>query len=102
MYSFSNFIQHQVDIYKASMPTRPRMPAKLAPKMVVGTTTPPAEEDDGTGAAFEGDEAPVDVPVLDEDLVVEGEVELPYGPVTKTVVLPEEPVGRGTPALQLD
>jgi len=71
MYSFPNFAQCQFDSYKASMPTRPRTPARLAPIIVLEAAP---EEEDGTAAALEEVEAP-DVLVLVDDLVVV-EVEL--------------------------
>ena len=101
MHSFSDFPQCRAGIYKASMPTRPRTPATLAPMMAVGTAAAPVEvEVDVTAIAAEEDEVIVDLPVLVEDLVVEAEVELPNLTVTEVVVLPEEPVVRTT--LQLD
>ena len=82
---------------------RPRKPATLALIIAVGRVAAPVEED-GTAEALGEDVVRVDDAVL-ADLPVEVEVELLYLPVTEAVVLPEEPVVRGTfvvvmPALQ--
>jgi len=78
------------------MPTKPRTPATPAPRMAVGAAAPPVEEDD-PAVALEA-EVLADVPVLVLP-PVEVVVELLYLPVVEAVVLPEEPVVRGTLAL---
>lgn len=77
------------------MPIRPRTPAKPAPTMAVGAAPPVVDVVAASALEDEAAEAVVDVPVVVEDLVVMA-VELPYLPVDKAVVLPEEPVVRAT------
>lgn len=60
------------------MPIKPKMPTRLPPIRVVGTSAPAAPlEPDGTAAALEDEAAAVIVPVLVADLEVKGEDELP-------------------------